>query len=50
MRKIMKGFRPYLSELPPLLSPNSLKLNHLFYNSFKKAEEEHLESHKKTQL
>ncbi|EFQ85117.1 hypothetical protein PTT_20012 [Pyrenophora teres f. teres 0-1] len=48
MRKIIKGYRPYLSELPPLPSLNSLKLDYPFYNSFKEAEEEHLESYKKT--
>ncbi|KAK1920501.1 hypothetical protein P3342_002801 [Pyrenophora teres f. teres] len=49
MRKMMKGYRPHLSELPPPPSPNSLKPDHPFYNSFKEAEEEHLESHKKTE-
>jgi hypothetical protein len=48
-RKMMKGYQPQLRELPPPPSPNGLKLDHLFYNSFKKAEEEHLESHKKTE-
>jgi hypothetical protein len=48
-RKMMKGYRPHLSELPPPPSPNSLKPSHAFYDSFKKAEEEHLDSHKKTE-
>ncbi|KAK1918676.1 hypothetical protein P3342_001725 [Pyrenophora teres f. teres] len=49
MLKMMKGYRPHLSELPPPPSPNSLKPDHPFYNSFKEAEEEHLKSHKKTE-
>ncbi|KAI1667990.1 polyprotein [Pyrenophora tritici-repentis] len=46
---MMKGYRPHLSKLPPPPSPNSLKPSHPFYDSFKKAEEEHLDSHKKTE-
>jgi hypothetical protein len=39
---------PHLSELPPVPSPNQLKENHLFYQLFKKAEEDHLLSHKQS--
>ena len=45
---MIKGYQPYFYKLLPLPSLNGLKPDHLFYSSFKKAEEEHLESHKKT--
>lgn len=48
-RKMIKGYQPHYRELPPLPSPNGLKPDHPFYTDFKKAEEEHLESHKKTE-
>jgi hypothetical protein len=46
---IGKGKMPHLDELPPAPSPNQLRENHLFYYLFKKAEEEHLASHKQSQ-
>jgi hypothetical protein len=45
---IGKGKMPHLDELPPAPSPNQLRENHLFYRLFKKAEEEHLASHKQS--
>jgi hypothetical protein len=48
-RKIIKGYRPHHSKLPPPPSANSLKRDHSLYELFKKAEVDHLNSHKKTE-
>jgi hypothetical protein len=48
-RRILRGYQPHQSELPPPPSANGLKPEHPLYMLFRKAEEEHLESHKKTE-
>jgi hypothetical protein len=47
-RLIIKGLRPYQSNLPIVPSPNGLKETYLLYWLFYKAEELYLNSYKET--